>query len=441
MTSKRISVIVNNFEYAEFVGTAVESALDQDDGVEVIVVDDGSTDGSRTVIESYGDRVRAIFQENGGQAAAFNAGFAAASGDIVLFLDADDALVAGAADAIRSAFAEPGVAKLHWSLWEVETDGRPTGNLRPEVLMPAGDLRPRLVEHGPLGHSNPPTSGNAFSRRVLERILPMPEAEYRICADAYLVMLASLYGEVRRSLTPLSYWRRHGSNRYNGTRETIVERVTADLDRYDALAATLAVHLEAQGTYVDPALWEKRSVGYRRLDRIRMTGAEIERIVPEGGKLILVDDGDWSQGHLDGRDLMPNLSTLRLFDGDVLAEPPSETALIAEIKRLGRKGATHIVFVWPGAWWLQQYPGFAEYLKGRGQPLGGTLLGYDLRATKTRPERSSGFAPLARDADLGARRAQLALLDRRIRSLRRSARSLEGAIAARSEADGDGRDL
>ena len=57
--------------------------------------------------------------------------------------------------------------------------------------MPEGDLRQRVVEHGPLGHSNPPTSGNAFARRVLEQIMPMPEAEYRICADAYLVMLAS----------------------------------------------------------------------------------------------------------------------------------------------------------------------------------------------------------------------------------------------------------
>ncbi len=437
MSGKTISVIINNFEYADFVGTAIESALNQDNDVEVIVVDDGSKDGSREVIETYGDRVTPIFQENGGQAAAFNAGFACSSGEIVVFLDADDALVAGAGDAIRSGFADPGVAKLHWSLWEVETDGRPTGNLRPEVLMPTGDLRHRLVEHGPLGHSNPPTSGNAFSRRVLERILPMPEAEYRICADAYLVMLASLYGEIRRSLTPLSYWRRHGSNRYNGTRETIVERVTADVDRYDALAATLAVHLEAQGTYVDPALWQTRSVGYRRLDRIRTTAAEIERVVPEGGKLILVDDGDWSQGHLDGRDLMPNLSTLRLFDGEVLAEPPSENALIAEMKRLVRKGGTHIIFVWPGAWWLQQYPRFAEHLKTRGRPLGGSLLGFDLRIPKaTASERGRAIPRLGRDADLDARRAQLALLDRRIRSLRRSARSLEAAIAARAEADG-----
>ena len=64
----------------------------------MIVVDDGSTDDSRRVIESYGDRVTAIFQENGGQAAAFNTGFAASSGEIVIFLDADDLL---APDAVR----------------------------------------------------------------------------------------------------------------------------------------------------------------------------------------------------------------------------------------------------------------------------------------------------------------------------------------------------
>ena len=119
-------------------------------------------------------------------------------------------------------------------------------------------------------------------------------------------MLASIYGEVRRSLTPLSFWRRHGDNRYNGTRETIAERVLADLDRYDVLAATLAVHLETQGTRVRPDLWQKRNIGYRRLDRVRTTIAEIEAIVPAGGTFVLVDDGDWTQGHLEGRELMPD---------------------------------------------------------------------------------------------------------------------------------------
>ena len=433
MTRPTVSVIVNNFNYAQFVGAAIDSALAQGPGVEVIVVDDGSTDASQAVIESYGDRVTAVYQENAGQAAAFNAGFAASSGEIVVFLDADDALARGAVEVMRRGFDDPAVAKLHWSLWEISEDGRPSGKLRPEALMPEGDLRLRVVEHGPLGHSNPPTSGNAFSRRTLERMLPMPEAEYRICADAYLVMLASIYGKVRRSLRPLSYWRRHGENRYNGTRETVAERVASDLERYDVLAATLSVHLEAQGTRVDPALWRKRNVGYRRLDRIRTSLAEIVRVVPEHGAVVLVDDGDWSQGHLEGRDLIPDRRTLRLFDGDVLAEPPAETALLAEVKRLEREGATHVVFVWPGAWWLQQYPGFERHLRTSGRPLSGELLGFELRGERGDATGVEPVERLPRDADLPARQARLELLDSGIQSLRGSIVELELELIERGQ--------
>jgi glycosyltransferase involved in cell wall biosynthesis len=424
MTRPRLSVLVNNYNYGDFVGAAIDSALA--DGVEVVVVDDGSSDHSREVIESFGDRVIAVFQENAGQAAAFNAGFAASSGEIVVFLDADDMLAPGAAAEIVAAFDEPGVAKLHWSLSEIDRDGQVTGDLRPEVLMPAGDLRRRMIEHGPLGHSNPPTSGNAFARSVLEQMLPMPEEEYRICADAYLVMLASIYGELRRSLVPLSLWRRHGDNRYNGTRETIVERVRADLTRYDVLAATLAVHLEAQGVHAQPELWRKRNIGYRRLDRIRTTVAEIEQVVPAGGTFVLVDDGDWEQGHLENRELMPGRSAVRLFDGAALGEPPPEAALLAEIQRLAAAGATHVVFVWPGSWWLQHYPGFETYLRTNGAPIGGSLLGFTLRAGAATEPTPVGRLP--RDADLPTRRERLRLLDVQIDDVRETIAELEESL-------------
>ena len=90
MTRPALSVIINNFNYGDFVGAAIDSALDQGDGVEVIVVDDGSTDAFTSVIARYGTAITAVLQENAGQAAAFNAGFTASSGDVVVFLDADD---------------------------------------------------------------------------------------------------------------------------------------------------------------------------------------------------------------------------------------------------------------------------------------------------------------------------------------------------------------
>src|SRR5205085_8851297 len=93
-----VSIVVTNYNYARYLERAVDSALRQTyRPLEVIVVDDGSTDESRTVIAGYGDRVRPVLRSNGGNAAAYNSGFAASRGDILLFLDADDALYPQAA--------------------------------------------------------------------------------------------------------------------------------------------------------------------------------------------------------------------------------------------------------------------------------------------------------------------------------------------------------
>jgi len=88
-----VSVIIPNYNYGDYVGQAIQSALNLDwPAVEVIVVDDGSTDHSRAVIESFGSRISAILQENAGQLAACNQGFSRSRGDIVIFLDSDDVL-------------------------------------------------------------------------------------------------------------------------------------------------------------------------------------------------------------------------------------------------------------------------------------------------------------------------------------------------------------
>ena len=89
------SVLICNYNYERFVGDAIRSALAQDypaDRFEVIVVDDGSTDGSRAVIASFaGDaRVRPLLQPNRGQSAAFDAGVRIARGDYICLLDSDD---------------------------------------------------------------------------------------------------------------------------------------------------------------------------------------------------------------------------------------------------------------------------------------------------------------------------------------------------------------
>ena len=89
-----VSILINNYNYDQFLHDAISSALNQTyPNIEIVVVDDGSTDNSSEIIASYGDAIIPVLKANGGQASAFNAGFAASRGDIICFLDADDIFI------------------------------------------------------------------------------------------------------------------------------------------------------------------------------------------------------------------------------------------------------------------------------------------------------------------------------------------------------------
>src|SRR5262249_48951031 len=151
--------------------------------VEIIAVDDGSTDDSREVISRYGSRVKPVLKPNGGQASALNAGFAASHGEAVLFLDADDILYPAAVANAMSCLTQPGISKVQWPLEVIDQSGVRTGETRPSLLPAEGDFRQQIIERGPSNVASSPTTGNAWSRSFLERVLPIPEdaAYYRSC--------------------------------------------------------------------------------------------------------------------------------------------------------------------------------------------------------------------------------------------------------------------
>lgn len=90
-TDKRVSVIIPNYNYAQYVGQAINSVLNQTySNIEIIVINNGSTDNSLEILKGFGNRICVVDQENLGQSGARKSGLARATGDFIAFLDADD---------------------------------------------------------------------------------------------------------------------------------------------------------------------------------------------------------------------------------------------------------------------------------------------------------------------------------------------------------------
>ena len=155
----RASIVINNYNYERYIEQAIRSALAQTYAeVEVIVVDDGSTDGSREIIERYAASLQAVFKKNGGQTSAMNAGFGASSGDVVFFLDADDALIPSAVEQAMPHFGDDDVVKVHWPLRIITRTGRETGAVKPPAPPARGRLLEQLQREGPDSPTWCPTS-------------------------------------------------------------------------------------------------------------------------------------------------------------------------------------------------------------------------------------------------------------------------------------------
>jgi glycosyltransferase involved in cell wall biosynthesis len=209
--SALVSIIIPNYNYAQFVGEAIESALALDwPRVEVIVVDDGSTDSSTSVIERYASRgVAMLVQANSGQALACKAGFERSHGEVVIFLDSDDLLDPRLIKAMAPHW-NPGVSKAQFQMKTVDAAGNDLGSVFPQYYRVPSPVEVRQWVLNAFAYVTPPGSGNAYSRAFLARVISA--VSFDRAADSCLLVAAPFLGDVVTIAEPLVSYRIHGRN-------------------------------------------------------------------------------------------------------------------------------------------------------------------------------------------------------------------------------------
>ncbi len=184
MPTPTVTVLITTYNYGHFIEETIDSVLGQEfpqDQVQIVVVDDGSTDDTAERLKKYGSRIEYFRKANGGRASALNLGIAKARGKILALLDADDLFLA---------------RKL--ALWEEFERNPELAREEPE----------KFVRYVPQ-----PTSCITFRRSALEHLLPIPE-EITMLADCYLVALIPFQAPVLAVEEYLTVYRIHGRNQY-----------------------------------------------------------------------------------------------------------------------------------------------------------------------------------------------------------------------------------
>ncbi|SIT43933.1 Glycosyl transferase family 2 [Paraburkholderia ribeironis] len=205
-----VTVVICNYNYERYLAAAIDSALAQDyPATHVMVIDDGSTDGSRPIIEKYGTLISPIFKKNGGQVSAYNLAIEVLETEYVIFLDSDDVLYRSAVSEVMRCFMERDWAKVQFRLDVMNAAGALTGAYVPHSE-PPHDCRKLLLD-GWL-YPSPPASGNAYRVSALRRVFPVPEEGVnRYGADFYAIYGVALSGPIATVPKSLGGYRVHNA--------------------------------------------------------------------------------------------------------------------------------------------------------------------------------------------------------------------------------------
>ena len=215
MSKPYVSVLIDTYNHEKFIEKAIRSVLDQDmpmADVEILVVDDGSTDRTTEIVRGFEPRVRLVQKPNGGQASAFNFALPLLHGEVIAMLDGDDWWAPEKLRRVLETFAaNPDAGMVGHGFYEQYADGRDNGLIlpgRPYRLELASVQDAEQFRHVAAFFG---TSRLAVRKPVLDQILPIPE-ELTIEADEYIFTLAPAIGPAMILNEPLCYYGIHAGN-------------------------------------------------------------------------------------------------------------------------------------------------------------------------------------------------------------------------------------
>jgi glycosyltransferase involved in cell wall biosynthesis len=207
-----VSIVMATYNFERFLARAIESALAQDypaEALDIVVVDDGSTDATPRVVKPYLDRVRYIRKPNGGLLSTVNRGLAEARGEFISLLSGDDEFLPGKTRAqVDFLLARPEVGMVYADLVVVDDDGR---TMHPS-LWEAGKLQPlRGRAFGPLLVKNVVSGGAMMFRSSLKPVFhPIPDTA--AWEDWYIALQIASVAEIDFTEEPVYRYRYHGQN-------------------------------------------------------------------------------------------------------------------------------------------------------------------------------------------------------------------------------------
>jgi hypothetical protein len=216
MRQPGVTVLIDTYNHERFIEEAIVSVLGQDfpaSEMEILVVDDGSTDRTPEIVRKFEPRVRLLQKTNGGQASAFNAGIPEARGEIVSFLDGDDWWARNKLSQVLEAMnQDPTVGIVGHGIAMSYLDGR-------EELLSLREgfrFRANTVEGAQcfrLRRAFLGTSRMTIRAELLREIGRIPEA-IAIEADEYLFTAVAVLSNVRILPEILTFYRLHDTNAF-----------------------------------------------------------------------------------------------------------------------------------------------------------------------------------------------------------------------------------